>query len=76
MTTGEVLWRRRDIKASQVLSLSPDGSVVYCGLQRRPCAVLDVQTGETLQRLRGVKASPTAPSNQSHCMRRQTCRNW
>ncbi len=39
MTTGEVLWRRRDIKASQVLSLSPDGSVVYCGLQREPLYV-------------------------------------
>jgi len=56
MTTGELLWRRRDIKASQVLSLSPDGSVVYCGLQRGPCVVLDVKTGETLQRLRGVQA--------------------
>jgi hypothetical protein len=61
MTTGEVLWQRRDIKASQVLSLSPDGSVAYCGLECGPCAVLDVKTGETRQRLRGVKAVADSP---------------
>lgn len=61
MTTGELLWQRRDIKTSQLLSLSPDGSVVYCGLERGPCTVLDVHTGETLQRLRGVKAVADSP---------------
>lgn len=61
MTTGELLWQRRDIKSSQIISLSPDGSVVYCGLERGPCAVLDVQTGATQQRLRGVKAVADSP---------------
>ena len=61
MTTGELLWQRRDIKSSQRISLSPDGSIVYCGLERGPCAVLDVHTGETLQRLRGVQAVADSP---------------
>ncbi len=62
--TGHEVWRRKDIRKVQDISLSPDGLTAYCGMEAAPLAVIDLRTGDTKRRVRGVRflcASPYAP---------------
>jgi WD40 repeat protein len=43
--TGEVVWARQKLKMPQYLIYAPDGTRLYCAGERRPCAVLDADTG-------------------------------
>ena len=61
---GRMRWQRRDIKRVQYITAAPDGKRVFCGVASGPCVVLDVESGETLERWRGVafvKGSPFSP---------------
>ena len=53
--TGSLVWSRSDLKQLQRLSLSPDGARLYCGSEIRACAVLDFETGQSLDAWRGVR---------------------
>jgi hypothetical protein len=61
---GRLLWQRRELKRVQRITISPDGSRVFCAFEDAPCAVLDAQSGDTLERWRGVRrvvCGPFAP---------------
>ena len=53
--TGEIRWRRPDLKKVQVLSLSADGNRLFCGREGFPCEVISAADGETLRKLRGTQ---------------------
>lgn len=55
ISTGSVIWSRRDLKHLQDLSVSRDATQLYCGAETRGCAVLDFATGQTLDSFRGVR---------------------
>jgi len=64
VVTGEVLWRRKDLKRVQTLLVSPDGARLYVELEGRSAVELDTATGDNLNRLPAVKGiweSPFAP---------------
>ena len=46
--SGEVVWARQKLKQPQFITYSPCGKRLYCGGERRPCAVLDADTGADL----------------------------
>lgn len=52
---GSECWRRKDLKKVQVLKTSLDGERVFCFFDDRPCLVLDVNTGQEIRRLVGVR---------------------
>src|SRR5689334_2488504 len=63
-SNGGLVWRRPDLTGVQYISVSPDGKRVFCGFGTGPCVVLDVESGETLERWRGVRrviGSPFMP---------------
>jgi outer membrane protein assembly factor BamB len=63
--SGERIWERRDLKRVQTLTLSADGTRVFCGREGFPCEVVDIKSGETVERLRGsdrVVESPWDPA--------------
>jgi hypothetical protein len=45
---GKLLWHRRDFSEVQHLTLSPSEDMVYCGFERHPLAVVDADTGRTV----------------------------
>lgn len=47
VSSGEQIWRRRDIAQVQKLTFSPSGRVVACATQLRELFLLDAVTGET-----------------------------
>lgn len=53
--TGEILWRRTDLRQSQGLSYSPDGQNVWFEPDEGRVQRLDAVTGERVETLRGVK---------------------
>jgi hypothetical protein len=62
--TGQFLWHRKDTRRVQRLSLTRDGLAIHCEGDNRPTQKLDLQSGQTLVSLRGVKEiteSPYAP---------------
>lgn len=58
---GVVQWERKDLKKIQKLSLSADGTRVFCGREGFPCEVVDVESGETLGRLKGTRTVVESP---------------
>ena len=52
---GSLVWSRADLKQLQRLSVSADGSRLYCGSEITACAVLDFETGQSLDLWRGVR---------------------
>ncbi len=53
--TGRELWRRKDLKKVQRISLSADGITAYCGREDAPLAAVDLRTGETTYTVRGAR---------------------
>jgi hypothetical protein len=51
---GKRLWHRADLSEIQTLTVDAAGQVVYCGLERGPLAVIDVNTGTTSGTMRGA----------------------
>ena len=46
---GDCLWRRPELTEVQRLTLSASGQEVNCGFEKRPLAVIDVRTGNTVR---------------------------
>ena len=63
--SGERLWERRDLTKVQGLTLSADGTRVYCGREGFPCDLVDVRTGETVEHLRGSRQVVESPWNRA-----------
>jgi hypothetical protein len=53
--SGSMRWRRRDLKKIQGVVIAPDGRQAYCCSEEGPCHAFTVATGETTERLRGVR---------------------
>ena len=62
---GETLWHRKDLKGVQTIRISPQDKSVFCGFSDKPGHILDFETGETIERLRGVRA--ITYDNYEHC---------
>ena len=54
VSTGDEVWRRRDIKKIQHISLSRDGLSAYCGVAESSLVAVDLRTGETITKVRGA----------------------
>ena len=52
--SGAIRWRRKDLKQIGRAVIAPDGRHAYCCC-KGPCQILTVATGETTERLRGVR---------------------
>lgn len=62
--TGQLIWQRRDIKRPQRISTSTSRRIVYVAPDDGPCLVLSLDSGEIVDRLRGVRwvvESPFSP---------------
>jgi len=59
--TGEALWIRRELKRFEHVSIVPDGTRAYCGFAEGSGRVVNVQTGETLEKLRGIREMIVSP---------------
>lgn len=57
---GDCLWQRPELTEVQLLTISASGQEVNCGFERRPLAVLNVKTGNTIKTVKG--ASRIIPS--------------
>lgn len=55
LTNGERLWHRKDLKGVQTIRITPDDKVVFCGFSDKPGQLLDLDNGNTLQKLRSVR---------------------
>ena len=53
---GRELWRRKDLKKVQKITLSRDGLTAYCGREGASLAVVDLRTGHTERVVRGARA--------------------
>lgn len=61
---GYELWRRKDLKKVQDVTISRDGSLVWCGLNNGPLHQLELSSGITVARYRAtnrITESPSAP---------------
>ena len=61
VSTGDVMWQRRDIKRPQRLTVSHSARVVYVGTDEKPCLRMSLDTGETVGQLRGVRRIVESP---------------
>jgi hypothetical protein len=52
---GSTLWQRKDVKKVQEIAVSSDGKRLYCDVNIQTCTVLDIQTGETVEKIRRAK---------------------
>lgn len=55
LTNGEMIWHRKDLKGVQVVCISPNDKMVFCGFSDKPGHILDMDSGATLQRLKSVR---------------------
>ncbi|MCB9421792.1 MAG: WD40 repeat domain-containing protein [Ardenticatenaceae bacterium] len=53
--TGELRWQRKELKKIQQIVITPNGRDAYCCFEEGPCQILDVSTGETTERIRGLR---------------------
>ena len=53
--TGSLVWHRTDIRQTQFVRFSCDGTMVWCGVETGRFQKLDARTGLTLESLVGVK---------------------
>lgn len=51
---GREIWRRKDLKAIQVVTAFPNEDSVFCGREAKAAHLLDCHTGESLRVFRGV----------------------
>lgn len=59
--TGDALWIRRELKRFEHISIVPDGTRAYCGFNEGSGRVVDMETGETLEKLRGIRQVFVSP---------------
>lgn len=51
---GSEVWRRKDLKAIQVVTTSESDDLVFCGREAKAAHLLDCRTGESVRTFRGV----------------------
>jgi hypothetical protein len=59
--TGREVWRRKDIKKIQHITLSRDGFTAYCGRDGSSLVTIDLQTGETRRKVRAARSVHDSP---------------
>jgi WD40 repeat protein len=52
--SGEVIWKRKDIKRTQKISLSIDGKLAFTSFSDGPLQVIDLHSGATIEKMRGI----------------------
>lgn len=52
---GSLIWQRKELKRVQWLRIAQDGRRVYCGFDEKPMHILDLKTGQNLEKLPGIK---------------------
>jgi len=62
---GREIWRRKDLKAVQLVTASEVGDWVFCARETGAAHLLKAATGETLEKLTGIKAICASPFGQS-----------
>ncbi len=60
------VWRRKDLKKIQCVTLSRDGLTGYCGFVASALVALDLRTGETTYSLRGARELHESPYDAVH----------
>lgn len=59
--TGKELWRRKDVTRVQIVSLSRDGRLAYCGREGASLSVVDLVAGEIAHSIRGARSLLESP---------------
>ncbi|WP_457618860.1 hypothetical protein [Lutibacter sp.] len=59
--TGREVWRRKDVKKVQCITLSRDGIKAYCGIEGSSLLVIDLYSGETVRKIKGAVALYDSP---------------
>lgn len=49
--SGEVRWRRKDIRKIQQIAVTSDGLFAYCCFSEGPCQLISIPTGQTVDEL-------------------------
>jgi WD40 repeat protein len=52
---GNLRWQRKDLKKIQQIAVTSDGYRVYCCLEEGSCQIVDISTGVTIDRIRGLR---------------------
>jgi hypothetical protein len=60
-STGREVWRRKDLRKVQRITLSRDGSAAYCGIEDSPLVEIDLRTGETRRKVRAARSLNDSP---------------
>jgi outer membrane protein assembly factor BamB len=60
-SSGATLWRRKDLKKLQHVTMSAEGDRAYCGFERRTGRALDMLDGSDAEVLRGVAGVHVSP---------------
>jgi len=68
--TGREVWRRRDLKKVQYLSIPAGVERAYCCFDSGPARVLDLLTGRTVEELRGVRNIWFSPDARHYLIKR------
>lgn len=59
--TGEALWIRRELKRLGQVSIAPDGKHAYLGFAEGSGRIVEIASGETLEKLRGIRQMFVSP---------------
>jgi WD40 repeat protein len=52
---GKLRWQRKDLKKIQQIVVKPDEKYVYCCFDEGSCQLIEVATGKTTERIRGLR---------------------
>jgi outer membrane protein assembly factor BamB len=69
--TGQTLWQRRDIRQLQRLDIDTTGKTVACGFDKQALQILSLETGETLDSLRGVRECHFSPFGSTRLLEKR-----
>lgn len=58
---GQELWRRKDLRAIQVVNAFPKEDLVFCGREAKAAHLLDCRTGQSVRTFRGVTGVWASP---------------
>ncbi|MFG0257064.1 MAG: WD40 repeat domain-containing protein [Phycisphaerales bacterium JB043] len=59
--TGEAVWIHRELKRLGHASIAPDGKHAYLGFDEGSGRIIDMTSGETLEKLRGIREMAISP---------------
>lgn len=63
---GREIWRRKDLKAIQVVNAFPGEDAVFCGREAKAAHLLNCQTGESIRVFRGVTDIWASPHDSTY----------